>query len=343
MLSPRRLNRAVLVRQLLLERADLPVTAAIERVAGLQTQYAPSGYIGLWSRLRDFERPMLTRALEERTVIQGTLLRVTIHTVSADDYWPMTEAVRAARREWWMRTLGRQTTPAQIRAATDLLRSALADGPVPWAELRRLLQERALPAVGIGVWINLVRVPPSGTWERRRADRYALADAWLPPSRQFTAGEGQALLVRRYLGAFGPARLADVAAWAGLNVATLQPIVEGVELRRFRDERGRELLDLPDAPLPPEETPAPVRFLGVWDPMLLASMRRAAILREEHRARINNAQQPQSMNTFLVHGQVAGAWRELKGGIELEPFVELSPADRVAVEEEAERLARFHA
>jgi hypothetical protein len=340
-LSPRRLNRAVLARQLLLERADLPVTAAIERLAGLQTQYAPAGYIGLWSRLRDFERPMLTRALEERRAIQGTLLRVTIHTVSADDYWPMTEAVRAARREWWTRTLGRQTTPAQIRAATDLLRSALAEGPMPWAELRRLLLDRELPTVGLGVWIDLVRVPPSGTWERRRADRYALADAWLPPSRQVSAEEGQALLVRRYLAAFGPARLADVASWAGLSVATLRPIVEGMELRRFRDERGRELLDLPHAPLPPEETPAPVRFLGVWDPMLLASMRRAAILREEHRARINNARQPQSMNTFLVDGQVAGAWREVNGTVELEPFVTLSAADRVAVEEEAERLVRF--
>jgi hypothetical protein len=340
-LSPRRLNRAVLARQLLLERADLPVTAAIERLAGLQTQYAPAGYIGLWSRLRDFERPMLTRALEERRAIQGTLLRVTIHTVSADDYWPMTEAVRAARREWWTRTLGRQTTPAQIRAATDLLRSALAEGPMPWAELRRLLLDRELPTVGLGVWIDLVRVPPSGTWERRRADRYALADAWLPPSRQVSAEEGQALLVRRYLAAFGPARLADVASWAGLSVATLRPIVEGMELRRFRDERGRELLDLPHAPLPPEETLAPVRFLGVWDPMLLASMRRAAILREEHRARINNARQPQSMNTFLVDGQVAGAWREVNGTVELEPFVTLSAADRVAVEEEAERLVRF--
>ena len=174
-LQTRELNRALLARQLLLERSALPLPEALEQVAGLQAQYAPSPYVGLWSRLRDFRRDDLTRALEDRTAVQATLLRVTIHIVSAADYPPFTEAIRDARREWWARAVRRELDGVDIEAAAALVRERLADGPARQAELARLLADNGYPKAvwtGVGLWLDLVRVPPSGTWERRRADLY---------------------------------------------------------------------------------------------------------------------------------------------------------------------------
>jgi hypothetical protein len=189
----------------------------------------------------------------------------------------------------------------------------------------------------------MVRVPPSGTWERRRADLYALADRWLPPTRDIAEDEGIAHLVRRYLGAFGPAPVGDVANWMGLNVGQLRPVVEAMNLRPYRDAAGRPLLDLPDADLVDEEVPAPPRFLPVWDATLLVHARRTGILPEEHRARIFNTKTPHSLNTFLVDGRVAGSWRHEDGEIRLSPFARLAAADRRGLEEEAHGLARLHA
>ncbi len=135
---------------------------------------------------------------------------------------------------------------------------------------------------------------------------------------------------------------ADIAGWAGLNVTVIRPTLERLRLRRFHDEQGKELLDLPRAPLPDPDTPAPVRFLPVWDATLLVHARRTGILPEQYRARVFNVKTPNSVNTFLVDGQVAGTWRYEKGRVKLEPFKRLSKATRVELHEEAERLAAFH-
>jgi hypothetical protein len=193
---------------------------------------------------------------------------------------------------------------------------------------------------GIGLWIDLVRAPPSGTWERRRADLFADAETWVGPCNA-TVEEGTELLARRYLGAFGPASPAQFADWAGLPPALARPVLERVAPRRFRDAEGGELVDLPRASLPDPETPAPVRFLGTWDAVLLAHARRAGILPEEHRPRIFSTKMPQSLPTYLVDGQVAGAWRHEDGRILLDPFEPLDAADRRALEEEGERLAEL--
>jgi len=344
-LTTRQLNRALLARQLLLERSHLSLTDALEQVAGLQTQYAPSGYIGLWSRLHDFERPMLTRALEERRAVQATLMRVTIHTVSAADYWPMAIALRRPRRGWWLSVARRELGDVDMEEVARTVREALADGPLRQLELAERLRARGFPPValqGAGLWVDLVRVPPSGTWERRRADLYGLAEEWLPPA-SVSEEDGLELLVRRYLAGFGPVPMRDLASWTGLTVATLRPALERLTLRRFRDEAGGELLDLPDAPIPAADTPAPVRFLPTWDATLLVHARRTQILPEKHRSRIFNTKTPHSLNTFLVDGQVAGSWRDADGRVELEPFRRLSAGDRRALEDEAERLAAFHA
>ena len=344
-LSPRHLNRALLTRQLLLERATMSLTDALERVGGLQTQYAPAGYIGLWSRLEAFERPMLTRALEERHVIQATLMRATIHTVSAADYWPMTVGQRRVRREWFS-NVGRGAIAAlDMDAAAAATREELADGPLRMNDLTDRLVARGFDAQAakwVGMWVDLVRVPPSGTWERRRADLYGLADVWLPPSRDVTEDEGIELLIRRYLGGFGPAPLKDVASWMGLNVGQMKHVADRMELRDVRDEAGKRLFDLPDAPLPDADTPAPPRFIPVWDTMLLVHARRTAVLPEEYRPRIFNTKTPHSFNTFLLDGQVAGTWRFEEDEIQLTPFRTLGPEERTALEDEAHRLAAFH-
>lgn len=331
------LNRALLARQLLLERRRLPLPRAVEQVGGLQTQYAPSGYIGLWSRVAGFERDALTGALERRSLVQATLMRNTIHVVSRSDYWPLVLAVRSERMAW-SRSVQR-TDERSVRRAAGRLRRFLADGP----KLQKEIAGAGLWASGVGIWLDLVRVPPSGTWERRRADLYGLAEDWVGPEPELSEEEAREHLVRRYLGAFGPAPRRDIASWAGVGVSALAGALERLPLRRFRDEHGRELLDVPRAPLPLPEMPVPVRFLPTWDSTLLVHARRTGILAEEHRKRIFHVRNPQSERTFLVDGKVAGAWRYEDGRITLEPFGHLPRAARAKLEEEAERLAAFHA
>jgi len=236
-LSERELNRALLARQLLLERATSPIPRAIEGIGGLQTQYAPSAYIGLWSRVDGLERDHLTRALERRAVIQGTLMRVTIHMVSARDYWPMTEAIRRARRGWWLAATRRRAVERDAVEAAERVRALLADGPRRRGELMKELGVDSTTWNGVGMWLGLVRVPPSGTWDRRSADLYGLAEGWLGPS-EATQEQGVELLVRRYLGGFGPASRKDLASWAGLPPAAFAPALDRMKLRRFEDPRA---------------------------------------------------------------------------------------------------------
>jgi hypothetical protein len=344
-LSQRQLNRALLARQRLLERSTWPLPEVLEQIGGLQAQYAPSAYIGLWSRMEGFDRPALTNALERRTVIQGTLLRATIHIVSAADYWPLTAAVRRTRREWFERVSRREIDRLDMAGAVAVVRDTLAGGPRRMAELEAAVMGAGHPkqaARWAGMYIDLVRVPPSGTWERRRADLYALAEDWLPPT-DTTEEDGLELIIERYLGAFGPAGLADIGSWAGLPPALYKPIAARMDLREFRDEKGTQLLDLPDAPLPPADTPAPPRFLPTWDATLLVHARRTQILPEAFRPRVFNARTPQSVPTFLVDGQVAGSWHYESGQVRIEPFAPLSRAVRRQLDDEARLLSSFHA
>src|SRR4051794_2011231 len=244
-LTSRELNRALLARQLLLERATTPLPKALERVGGIQAQYAPSMYVGLWTRLEGFERDDLSRALERRSVVQGTLMRTTIHLVSAADYWPFAIGVREARRKVWAKSGRDRPDPSRVAAAAKRLRRALSKGPLSRAEIDELLGKPGPQMInGLGVWLDLVRAPPSGTWERRRAALYAAAEDWLdrtPPGVR----AGIELLVRRYLGGFGPAAPQEIADWAGLPPRTIERALGGLRLRRFRTEGGDQLVDVP--------------------------------------------------------------------------------------------------
>jgi hypothetical protein len=337
-LTQRELNRALLARQLLLERARAPLPRALERVGGLQAQYAPSMYIGLWSRISGFERDRLTQALERRSVVQGTLMRATIHLVSARDYWRFAVGVRTARQAWWLRVHRNHADARAMGMAAERLRRYLAGGPRHRSEIEQLLGKQ--PAAGIGIWLDLVRVPPSGTWGRRRADLYAAAADWLGPENA-SPQEGIEHLVRRYLGAFGPAAPADITNWAGVPAGHIAPALECLRLRRFRDEEGKELLDLPRARLPGPDAPAPPRFLPTWDATLLAHARGTGILPERHRPLVFNTKTPQSVPTFLVDGIVAGTWREEGGRVKLQPFEPVPRRFRRDLEDEKARLEAF--
>ncbi len=331
----------MLARQLLLERNPASVPQSLGRVGGLQAQYAPSMYVGLWSRTREFGRDDLTRLLERRSVVQGTLMRVTIHLVGRSDYWPFALATREARRVWWLRARRGAVSADDMAAAAERVRERLEMGEtVHRKELEQLVGRD--DAVGVGLWIDLVRVPPAGTWERRRADLFAAADAWIGPP-DVTLDEGVQQLVRRYLAGFGPASRADIQSYTGLPRSTFVPALERMTLRRFRSESGDELLDVPRAPLSDPQTPAPVRFLPTWDATLLVHARRTQVLPERYRSLVFNTKTPHSVSTFLVDGAVAGMWRFEKGRVELKPFDRLPRAARGELEDEAERLATFHA
>ncbi|MEA2475979.1 MAG: hypothetical protein QOC87_178, partial [Actinomycetota bacterium] len=252
-ITRRGLNRALLARQLLLERSTKTIPKVLEAMGGLQAQYAPSMYIGLWSRMESFERAQLTRALERRSVVQGTLMRTTIHLVSAGDYRPFVAGFADARREWWLRTHKNVATELEMAAAARKLRKALGSKAMRSSEIEDLLGKPI--AGGVGLWIDLVRVPPSGTWERRRADIYAAADEWIG-KQKVARLDGVAQLIRSYLRGFGPAPIADIANWAGLKPKDITPALDRLRLRRFRSEEGAELMDLPRAPLPDPDTPA---------------------------------------------------------------------------------------
>lgn len=333
----RRINRSILARQLLLERARLPLHRVAERMAGAQMQYAPSAYVGLSARVEGFTRGNLDAALTRRSVVQGTLMRGTIHLVSRADYWRLAAAVRPRMQEWWLQVQRSDVTSEDMERLAVRLRNMLADGPLKRKDLVARLEVDSAVWGGLAFWVEMVRVPPAGTWSSRRADLYALADSWVGPS-DAAHEEGVDHLVRRYLAAFGPATRDDVKAFTSLGLASIDRSLERLTLRTFTDDMGRPLLDLPGAPLPDEDTPAPVRFLGTWDAILLTHARRGLVLPEEHRPLIFNVKAPHSFNTFLVDGQVAGIWRETRGRIEMEPFQPIPRRFRREMEEEKERL-----
>jgi hypothetical protein len=331
-LSLRELSRATLARQLLLERRVLSVPGALERLCAVQAQWSTSPYVALFSRVRGFDQAQLTRAYERRRIVRATLMRTTIHMVSARDFLALVPVWRARRHE----QLG---SPAP--AAEDSVRAALADGSPTHAELRR--------RVGGGVYdgrfgspLPIVHLPPAGTWLYYGRVRLAEAERWLG-GRMGDARNGATLLVRRYLAAFGPATQADLLRFSGLRLKDVAAALEELPLRRFRSEDGAALLDLPRAPLPPADTPAPVRFLGRWDNAHLGYDRRARIVPDEYAERQIGLTGDQA---FLVDGFVAGVWEVERGRtaatLTLEPFAPLTPATRRELEDEAAQLVRWH-
>jgi Winged helix DNA-binding domain len=337
-LTLRELNRTTLLRQLLLRRERVPVVRAVERVAGLQAQWQPSPFIALWSRLAGFERTSLERALLSGSVVKALLMRATMHLVAARDYPFFDAAVREARTI--ARVRGRERPPSElVERAVALTR----ERPHTRPELMRALglDSRTTDPEELRTysWVvalgRLEQTPEAAFWAFRGSPQLRPTEHELPP-----ADVAAARLIRRYLAAFGPATRADVSAWSGVPIRDLAPGFESVRLRAFNDEQGRELLDLPRAPLATADVPAPPRLLPRWEELLLAHKDRTRVLPDEYRKTVI-ALNGDVNQAFLADGFVAGAWRREGDRVVLEPFAPLPRGTRRELEDEAERLGAW--
>ena len=335
-LTLRELNRALLERQMLLKRKRLGVQEAVERLCALQAQYSLSPYIALWSRLTGFQREQLTRALEEREVVKSTLFRITLHITSARDYPYFAAAFLPAAQEMTARVTPEQTAKLSRKV------HAASKKPLTHEQLEALAAEEMGGRWRTRILAPLLHLPPSGTWRFWGTPTLLGMKTWLGvdlPDRE----EGAKRIVERHLAAFGPATQQDLLRFAGVRVGDLRPGLEQLELRAFRDERGRKLLDLPRAPLPDGETPAPIRFLPKWDSSILAYAppERTRILPEKFRSTVIR-KNGDVLPTVLVDGFVAATWNiDRKRGLEIEPLRRLTKAERAEIDEEGERLVEF--
>jgi winged helix DNA-binding protein len=346
-LSRRALNRATLERQLLLRRharAPLDVVAAL---GGLQGQEPNAPYIGLWTRLATFDKAELTALLESRQVVRSSVLRATQHLVTADDFRWIRPLVQPLIERTRQTGFGRQTAGLDLAAVAVATRELLHDRTLTRSELGRLLAERfpGYDPVPLG-WsaqclVPMIHPPPNGTWNRGGPTPFAVADEWVGPPAEKPVTE----LIRRYLAAFGPATVKDVQTWSGLT--RLRGVLEELrpQLRTFCDEDGTELFDLPDAPLPDPDAPAPVRFLPAYDNLLVGHADRTRVISDRHRRRVITGSLVRP--TFLVDGFVRGAWAmrtDKPGGtttLTIQQYEELADQDRAALAEEGGRLLAF--
>ncbi|MFF4101855.1 winged helix DNA-binding domain-containing protein [Streptomyces sp. NPDC001903] len=347
-LDARALSRATLARQLLLDRAGVPVLDAVAHLGGLQAQEPQEPFVGLWSRLRAFGPADLSDLLVRRQVVRTHLMRRTVHLVTAGDALAWRARHGAMLRQRVLATYRRELDGVDLDELAAAGRAVMADGePRTMTELAGALAERwpapgrrALGEMLIAALVPVAQAPPRGLWRTKAGVRNVLLSSWLgreidPPSPDGTDPVGRAL-VRRYLAAYGPAASADLRAWCGL--AGLPAAVAAVreELVAFRDERGRELLDLPDAPRPDPDTPAPVRFLPAFDNAILGYDDRTRIIDDAHRGLSVAGER-----VVLVDGRVAATWNVRDGAVTVTPLRGLSAAERTSVGEEGRELASF--
>jgi hypothetical protein len=325
---------------MLLERADADAVTAIERLAGMQAQYSPSPYIGLWSRIRDFKRDELEAALVDQRVYKATLMRGTLHLVSARQFDLFRLASRFPRHVW-------TTGPAQlaehgvdVNTLREEILTALDVRPLKKPELERAFRHRIPSELPDWVAFSVVIYFAINHHEDARFGHFAGSRYRRAPLAEADPADAMRAVVMSYLSAFGPATRADLAGWLGRSVGTFTGALDALELVTFQDEDGRKLIDLPDGPRPDASVVAPVRFLPKWDNLLLAYDRRERILPEALRKTVIR-KNGDVLPTFLVDGMVAGAWdAPLRGRavMTLEPFVSISAKQRREVEREAESL-----
>jgi hypothetical protein len=348
LLDARALNRATLERQMLLTRARTSPAAAIERLAGIQSQNPGSPYVALWSRIADFDPVALGRLIEERGAVRLALMRSTVHLVTARDCLAFRPALQCVMERALHRgsPYGKLLDGVDIDALVTAAQALVEESPRTPIELGRLLARRwrardpdAL-SNGMRALLPLVQLPPRGVWGKSGKVVLTTAQKWLrAPLAKDTTPDG---LVMRYLGAFGPASIRDAQAWSGLlgldeAFDRLRP-----KLVTFTDEAGRELFDLPDAPRPSPDTPAPPRFLPEFDNLHVAWTDRTRFVTAARRKWVA-AKLGRPM--FTVDGFVAGIWSADRVGdtvtISMSPFEEIGEADRDELMAEAERLAAF--
>jgi hypothetical protein len=348
-LTTRDLNRALLARQMLLSRQETAALSAVERLVGMQAQLARPPFVGLWTRLQGFRRDDLLDPLQRRQIVRVTAMRATLHLMTAADYLALRGTLQP------MLSRGMQSILRERAAALDLdaleaeARAFFGGAPATFDALRDHLKEkypngdeRAM-AYAVRTHLPLVQVPTDTMWGFPAAADFAVADEWL--GEKVSTGPAPAHeLVRRYLAAFGPATPGDAQAWSGLS--GLREVFEELRptLVTFRDARKRELFDLPEAPRPTEDMPAPVRFLPEFDSLVLSHDDRTRVIADEHRPKVT-LKNLQVRATFLVDGFVAGTWkveRKKKTAVlVLEPFGKLLKKTLAELEREGDALLRF--
>jgi hypothetical protein len=344
-LTLRELNRWTLRRQLLLERQPLDAVTAIARLAAMQAQHSPGPYIGLWSRLAGFQRSELEAALLEDRVLKASLMRGTLHLVTAGDYPAYRAAIPSGFTVYRDTVRRLEAEGVDVGELRERLRRRVAEGPVTRAELRdlgaSLLPDHPLPWAAFAVIAAsglLVNHREDGLFGRFQGTSYRL---WPASTHDTLAAARQ--VAAAYLRAFGPATRADLAQWSGEPAAWFQEALDSLELVELRADDGRRLLDLPDAERADPEVPAPVRFLGKWDNLLLGHARRERVLPDEYR-RVVIRKNGDLLPTFLVDGFVAGHWdAPLRGRalLTLTALGRLGRRQRAAVEREGEALLEW--
>ncbi len=326
----RELNRTLLLRQLLLERKRRSLVAVVTRLVGLQAQYAPSPYVALWSRIDGFRKEQLTRALTRGSIVKAGSLRTTLHVMSAVEFPFLASAYAECERG---RTEGLGVDVASLRAAVP-------DDPITSAELfelgHRVLGTDDRWAIAFASrGLPFVRAAPLGDWPHTKPSPFVLWRDPLPDPR-----ESAIRVVRRYLAAYGPATRDDVVQFTSFKVRQIAPALEG--LPTLEDGQGRTLFDLPRAPHPAAELPAPVRFLPAFDSVILAHRDRSRIVPPEYIDEVFNKRNATTKNTFLVDGFVAGAWRIERRRLIVDPFAPLPMRIRREVDAEGARLLAWY-
>ena len=343
----REINRATLARQMLLEREKIPALDGVGRLVGLQAQVLKPPYVGLWSRLRDFRREDLARLAQERRVVRATLMRAILHLMTAEDYLLLRPALQPALDRSMRSIAGKRLDGLDLDRLLAVARTRFEAEPCTFAALRPLLSElepdRDPSALAYAVRMSLPLVQvPGGPWGYPGNAPFALAESWL--GRPLSDSGHPRHLILRHLAAFGPATVKDIQAWSYL--VRLEDAAEELkpELRVFRDEDGKELLDLPEAPRPPDDAPAPVRFVPDYDNLVLSHADRRRVISDEHRKFVFLSA-ARVRATFLVDGFVAGTWKVEKSRgaatLVIEPFESLPQDARDALIEEGESLVRF--
>ena len=345
-LTLRELNRTTLARQMLLEREAISVPAAIERLVGMQAQLPIAPYVGLWTRLKKFERDDLANLIEQHNVIKATLMRATLHLSTVDDYLRLRGALQPVLTQAAESIVKQRGPMPDVDKLIALARDFIAEEPRSSAELSALLTEQ-LPDYDVGALrytvrthLPLVQVPVDTRWSYPGNPKFTLAETWL--GQPIPDEDNFRTLVIRYLAAFGPATVTDIQTWSGLP--RLKEAIEKLrpELVTYRDETRRELLDVPDMPV--LDAPAPERFLPEYDNLLLSHDKRTRVVADEYRKRVY-LPGLRVAATILVGGFVRGAWKieKAKGAATLviEPFDTLTKANRAALTEEGEKLVRF--
>lgn len=349
-LTLRELNRTTLARQLLLDRAPLTLPAGIEHLGGLQSQALSAPYIGMWTRLRDFNRAEMTRLIHERVLVKATLMRGTLHLFTAADYTRFRANLQPALDSAFHAITKNRDKGFEIETVVAEGRDFLAETPRSFADITAHFSAR-YPNADIGsiryllrTQIPLVQVPAHSPWSYPGNAKFTLAEPWIgqPISRVDAFRE----LAFRYLAAFGPATVSDLQTWSGLP--KLKEAVEALkpDLVVYHEDGGRgELLDLPGKPILDADTPAPPRFLPEFDNLLLSHAKRTRIINDEHRNRVFGSGNLRVAATILVDGFVAGLWRvetvKKTAALVIEPFAPIPAADQAALTEEGERLIRM--